>query len=325
MRYLGEQTKVVFLNESGTYANPSGTGQWLGLVQENSIDENLGITQARYLGNMSRNVGVFIDTTKDYTGELSLYPQDFRLLGYALGSIANTSGTTNTHTFTELNGNVANGYTAGANNPWISFTLEDSKTTNTGSNFIRTLKGCIVDELHLKGAEGEIVELSASYIAQDCVYSSGAATAVTAQTITPYLWSDFSVHLTSGNRYENLKDFDFGVKNNFEAPHYVNGSRVIGIPIPGNREYNFDLTIHLDDVKAKELYDQYYLGGSEFNCILDGTKSATRYLIVTLSGCKLLDMEVPSKFEGPTETALKIVPKSCSAETKDSVYRFTAF
>jgi len=322
-RFIGEQNSVAFLFESGTYGSTSGAGNWIGLVQENSIDENIGVTQIRYLGNMSRNVGQMVNGTLDYTGELTYYPQNFKLLYYALGSTYETSGTTMTHNISEANGNVANGFVATPNNPWISFTLEDSKTTVTGSNFIRTLKGCNVDEFKISAAEGELVECSANYIAQELVYSSGARTAATVNTETPYLWSDCTINMPSGTKIDKISDFEFGIKNNFEANHYLNGSRVIHTPTPGNREYNFDITMHLDDAQAKKFYDEYYIGGSTFNTILDMTKSAARNCIITMSGCKVIDMEVPSTFEGPIETSIKIVPTSCSAISKDNVYKYT--
>ena len=41
-RYIQDQNKVALLHESGTYANASGNGVWLGEVTENSIDDSEG-------------------------------------------------------------------------------------------------------------------------------------------------------------------------------------------------------------------------------------------------------------------------------------------
>lgn len=326
MRFLGEQNKTVMLCESGTYANPSGAGVWVGYVQDNSVEENINMSKIRYHGNMSRNIGKMITGPKDYTGGLTYYPQDFRMLYYAMGSVYNTSGPVMTHNISELNGNQLNGFTNGPRNPWISFTLEDSKTAEVaGSNFIRTVKGCVVDEFGLKIAEGEIAEASVSWIAQDCVFSSGTATSVTAVTDIPYLWRHCKLQIPSGTVLDNHLNIEFNVKNNFVAPHYCNGSEVVGVPIVGNREYSVPVNIHMDSVYAKTLYDQYYLGGSEFNALLDLTIDSNRYCIITMSGCRIETMKIPSPFEGPAEQSFTIAPTSCSAITKDTIYRYTAW
>lgn len=326
MRILGEQTKTAMLCESGTYANTSGTGIWVGYVQDNSVDENINMSKIRFHGNMSRNVGKMITGPKDYTGELTYYPQDFRMLYYALGSVYNVSGPTMTHNISELNGNAANGFTNGTKNPWISFTLEDSKTSNTtGSNFIRTLKGCVADGFTLKIAEGEIMEASVPWIAQDCVFGSGATTGVTADNSIPYLWRHCKLQMPNSTVLDNHLNAEFSIKNNFTAPHYCNGSEVIAIPIVGNREYSMPVTVHMDNINAKTLYDTYYLGGSEFNAILDLTIDATRSCVVTMSGCRIETMKIPSPFEGPIEQSFTVIPKSCSAIATDNIYRYTGW
>src|SRR3990167_9832147 len=124
-RYVSDQNKVVFISESGLYANTSGVGQWPGFVQEHDVGENMGVISVRFLGNAGRNVGQWVDGPQDYEGTLTLYPQDFRFLGFALGSIVDSgSPSPYIHTASETNNNQPNAYTSGVTNPFLSFTLE---------------------------------------------------------------------------------------------------------------------------------------------------------------------------------------------------------
>jgi hypothetical protein len=211
------------------------------------------------------------------------------------------------------------------NQPLTSFTIEDSKTsTTTGSNFIRTIKGAMIDSYSLTFTQGAPVSCEVGYVAQDIVFSSGASTSVTVNGSRPYLWSDAQFHLPSGTVIPNITEISLSVNNNLETGQYINGSRVAYEFLPQNRDYELSLTLYLDNANAKTLYDQYFLGGSEFNCMLKamGTPGSA---FITMSGCKITDMEVPSPVEGVNEQTITIQPKVLSASITDTATKYNAW
>ena len=233
--FNADNNQVVLLFNSGTYATASGAGQWPGLVQSHEIDEDMGVIETRFTGNSDRNVGQFIDGPTVFAGTLTTQPQEWQLLKYTLGKNVDAgSPSPYTHTITEVNNENVDTEIGEA---FPSFTLEDSHAdwiAASGVNFVRTVKGCMIDSLTLSLAEGEIVSLEANYIANDVTYASGAVTAVTADTAVPFKWQHFVVHIPSGTVINQIKEATITVNNNLEAPHYVNGSRAAGVPIPGN-------------------------------------------------------------------------------------------
>ena len=47
-KYVGDQNQSVFIYESGTFANASGTAQWMGQVQSCEPTSELNIESIRY-------------------------------------------------------------------------------------------------------------------------------------------------------------------------------------------------------------------------------------------------------------------------------------
>lgn len=326
-RFVSDQNQVGMFFESGTYGNISGTLQWIGLVQNHDIDEETNVDAVRFLGNASRNVGQFVDGPLGFKGKLSYFPQDWRLLGFAMGSIVDTgSPSPYQHDLAETNSNNGNAFTSGVHNPFLSFAIEDTQTViGTGLNFKRTMVGCTVDRFKLTGEQGEILTAEVDYIAQSGTYASGAATAITATTTRPYHFHDVVLHIPSGTRIASLKKFEFELANNLEATHYA-GSRVIGPPLPIFRDYNFPITIDAMSENAKIFYDQYFLGGSTFNALLAiSASTGSREVFITMSGCKLMNMDAPSPTEGVNEQVIEIKPQSCTGIVNDLVQLYNAW
>ena len=123
-KYLADQNSLCFFYESGTYANASGARQWIGLVQDHTPEEGAGVTAIRYQGSYNRNVDLFTDGTLEYTGKFTYYPQDFKFLAFAIGSVTETA-TAGSHLIRETNSADAN--YAIPTQSLSSFTLEDSK------------------------------------------------------------------------------------------------------------------------------------------------------------------------------------------------------
>lgn len=320
-REIGDQNTVLMIHESGTYASASGTGQWIGLVTGHTINEEMGVIPLRYAGTSTRNVDQFIDGPKDYTGTFTYQPQDWGMLFFALGSIVDAgSPSPYTHVASELNSNASSAFTSGTLNPFPSFTIEDSHTVvGTGLNFVRTAVGCTVNTLSISAAQGEPVSVEVGYVAQNVNFSSGAATAVTADTVRPFMWKDVTVHIPSGTVYEATKSVNINVNNNLSPPHYLNGSEVIAPPIPLNRDYEVSLTLDAASERTKTLWDQYFKGGSTFNMIASFIASAgSRTMAVTFSGCKVIDMDSPSVREGVNEQTVTIRPTT-GVVTSDSL------
>ena len=231
---------------------------------------------------------------------------------------------------TEQNSNTRhNAFTSGTFNPWISFTLEESSDAATANqNVIRTFKGCIVNSYALAVTQGEPISIDAGFIAQTGSFTSGGITAVTAGSNRPYLWSDVDWQLPGGTSVTPVKSLTFTIENNFEGPHYINGSRVILDPIPGNRDYTVEVTQDLDSTTAGSFYHTLFLGGSKFNAILDINNTAntgSHRLTVTLSGCRITEMEVPAELDGTREITYTVVPGSVSAIAHDRLPLYSTF
>lgn len=324
-RYIGDQNQTAFLYESGTYATASGTGHWIGLVTDFSPDEDISVQQVRYQGTGTRNTGQFISTQENFTGTMSYHPQDWKFLGFALGSnVDGGSPSPYTHTISEVNSASGNAFTSGALCPFMSFTLEHSqKGAATGLNFIRTFNGAMVNSMTLNIPEGDLISVDVDWIAQSDTFTSGAVTAVTAATTRPFVAGDTILTIPSGTSITTAKSHTLTINNNMVGPHYSNGSKTIGVPIPGNRDYEYSLTVDASSEFTKTFYDQYFLGGSTFNAQLQvtdaGAGAGSRDLFITFSGCKLTDMEAPGGMEEVNEQTITIMPKTVSALVNDTI------
>lgn len=324
-RYLGDQTALFFAYESGTYNTIDVSGQWIGLVSDYTPDESVNMYELRYLGTNTRNVDLMIHGPRDYTASFTYHPQDWKFLTFALGScVDGGSPSPYTHTISELDSDASSIYHA----YFPSFQLEDAHVTATGSNFVRTLKGCMLNSMTIGGAQGEIMTCDMDVIAQNLTFSSGAAPSGTHSTLRPFLWGDCKVYLPSGTdtALPNVKNFSITINNNIEAPHYLDGTIVIGVPVPLNRDYEVSMTLDADDAWTKDFYDKYFLGGSEFNLYFGvsvGTGSS-RDAYFTFSGCKIIDMDAPTLREGMAEQSLTIKPEACSVIINDSIQYYNA-
>jgi len=279
-----------------------------------------------YLGNASRNYDDMDQGPQDVTGTLTLHPQDMRFAFWAIGSGADgAAGSKVSHLVTEQStASWQSPFTSGTNRLQapISFTLEDSKQSpGTGANFIRTIKGCVPNSVSINATQGEKVSMEVGYIGQSLSHSSGATTAVTEELNRPYLWSDCSLTI-SGNVIQTAKDISFEINNNTEAPHYLNGSRVIAAPFPGARDYTLSVTADLDAPLADTLYTDLYKGNGVFNAVFDLNADATagsQHAIFAMSGCRIMSMDIPSTTDGPSEYTMEIKPQTVIGSAFDRV------
>lgn len=324
-RHLPDQNSLGFFYESGTYANPTGgTLRRLGLVQSNAINESTNVIQIRHTNTGNRNIGRFTNGPLDYDGTFTTFPQDWRMLAFALGSNVDAgSPSPYTHTISELNSASGNAFTSGTLNPFISFTLEEGqKGAETGLNFNRRILGAMVDSLTLNIPQGEAISMDVSYVGQSGVFLSGAAATLETDPDTrPHLWQDVLVHIPSGTVYNEVKNFSWTLNNNIERKHYLNGSRVSDVPVPTNRDYEVSVTLDATSERTKTLYTNYFLPGSTFNMLLAVSASTgSREMFLTMSGCKLMDMEAPTNAEGDVnEQTLTIMPQTCSVLVNDEI------
>jgi hypothetical protein len=320
--FKADQNQTGFFYESGTYGNISGGLHWVGQVMSCTPDEERTTIRNRYQGTGTRNVDQFLFGVRDYTGTLVYNPQDWKFLMFALGSNVDAgSPSPYSHTISETNSDNGNAFTSGTRLPFMSFGLEIAQqSAGTGQNFIRTAKGCNVNSMTISATQGEKVEVSVDWVAQTIDYSSGAATSISEDTTRPYLWDDISVQFPSGTAISNLTQMEFTINNNANAQHFINGSKVIDAPTMDNREYTLSLSVEGNTEQTKTLYDQYYIGGSEFNALMDFTVSAgSKEVFVALSGCRVVDMEAPHEIEGTDIQTITIEPKSASAIANDII------
>lgn len=319
MKYLSDQNRTCFQYESGLYANTSGTRQWIGLVQDHSLEPNTNVIQVRYQGSTDRNVNDFADGNREWSGTLSYYPQDWKFLGFAIGSVQDLTGS---HIFTETN---TDDRVQTIPHQLSSFTTEDSKNLgHAGSNFIRTAIGCMIDSYTLTATQGELVSCEVNYLAQDATMTSGTIAALAPTTTKPFIFDNVKLYIPSGTLMSNTKETTFSVNNNLEKGFYLNGSKVLNELLPMNREYELTSTLDMDPSNARTIYDSYYIGGSTFNSLMTIWGSAGS-LSVTMSGCKMTDMPIPSPLEGVQEQSFTFVPKNVSAVAYDSITKYNAW
>jgi hypothetical protein len=333
-RYLQDANKIVLLHESGTYANASGNGVWIGEVTENSIDDNENKLEDRFLGTASRSFGNLQQGPRDVTGTLTYNAQNFRIPFFAIGStVDGSSGTNVLHDSTQIDTDARqSAFTSGTLNPPISFTLEDSKqSTGTGRNFIRTVNGAVPNTTTITATQGEKITVDLDYVGQTLVSSSGTTTSVTQDNIKPYLWSSASLTV-AGSNLDTTKEVSLEINQNIEAPHYLNGSRDISTPFPQNRDYTLSITLDLDGNDADFMYNDLYKSNTTFNAVLDFnqdvTSTGSQHAIFTMSGCKIMTFENPSTNEGATESTIEIKPQNVSAQewtSTDSTVLFNPY
>ena len=324
-KFMSDQNKTVLIHESGTYGAGSGVEWWIGLVQEHAPSESMNVIPIRYQGSGDRNVDDFADGVTDYTGTITYFPQDMRMLGFALGSISETA-TAGSHVFTETNSNQASFNIPTQSLP--SFQIKDWKVgATTGSNFIRTYGGCTIDTFTLNYTQGDIVSCEVEYIAQSASFSSGANLGVSGVlTVRPYMASDIQLQIPSGTAgvMDNITEGTFKISNNIEPGHFLTGSRQIKEGMPLNRDYEVTATMVTDSNNAKTLYDQYFAGGSQFNALLR-MQGATGSTYIVLSGCKMTEMDIPSPLDSVQDMTITFVPQHVSATVHDAVTDYLAW
>lgn len=333
--FVGDQNQVIFIHESGNYAHTSGLAQWIGLVQSSTSTDSENIQQVRYVGGGDRNVDIFVNGPLDHEGTISFLAQDLRFMGFAMGSIVDRSGLgPGSHLLSETNSNDGNAFTSGTNsihNPFLSFTIEDSyQGPAAGSNFIRTMRGCMIDTYSISASEGGMVEAEMSFKGESNEHSSGAVTAVTATTDRPLLWQDVVLNIPSGTKITELKSFTFSINNNLNTPHYLTGSRGIVHPIPLNREYELAITINstFTDM-TKTFYANNFRSGTIFNVLLEITDASagagSRDYFISMSGCRITDMDMPTPNEDVDEATITIIPQTVSVIAEDTITFYNIF
>lgn len=331
--FVSDQNQVVFLYESGTYASPSGTsGQWLGLVQSHEPQDNENVQSFRFTGAGNRNVGMFVESARDYAGTLTFYPQDFKMLGFTLGSVLDSSGAITRHAISELNSDGRYAFTSGATTyqNFPSFTIKDSKKgLADGTHQVRTYNGCVVDSYTITASEGNPVTVEVSYVAQSLTLGSKTTDIVNIankDNTRPYMWSDVTFELPDGTSMDTVKEISLAINNNLRPRHYVNGSRVVQAIIPTNREYEVSVTTDADTVWAKTLYEQYWQGGSTFNTALNFIiNSGSEYHTIIMSGCKMTAMTSAIPNEDVNEFNFTFKPQTISSAGSDLVIPYNPY
>jgi len=323
--YAADQNQTGWMYDSGTYAIESTGLLWAGMVQSNDIDEDEGQTPIRYVGAGTRNVADYVQQARIYNGTMSYFPQDFRMLGITLGINADAgsdTGQSYSHTMTEANMDNVDKHT-GEIMP--SFMVEDSHETliaGSGLNLVRQVKGCMVNTLTVAGTDKDPINVDVDYLGQFIAFSSGAVTSQTADTSKPWQAHEIRWSIPSGTEYTTVKNWSLTINNNMTGPLYSNGSSYISAPIPGNRDYEVELTMNADPSRSKTLYDTHLRSGVEFNMQAYGLNLGTAQsgvTVMTFSGCKLLDMDIPTPNEGVNEWTVTIKPTSMWAKIEDDI------
>ena len=329
--YVGNDAQVTFFYESGTYATKTGTsGNWIGLVQTHDPGESVNYIEERYVGVGDRNVGQYINSTKDYEGTLTFHPQDWKMVGFAMGSMVDSgSPSPYLHNLVEANSDDSYVGTSGTLNPFASFTVQDAQKISDGNNLVRTYGGCTVDSVSVSATEGEPVNCEVSYKGQSVSVGSKTTDISNIKdkdSTRPYIFSDCQIHVPSGTTLDEVKDFTWTINNNIATKHYLNGSKVAAGQIPENRDYSFELTLDATSEWARTLYDTYYQGGSTFNCMLEVSQTTgSEEAFFIMSGCNITEMSTPTPAEGVIEYGATIRPSNCIVVVNDLVEKYNAW
>ena len=322
--------------ESGTYGNPTGAGQWPGLVQNVEPNDTENVISARFHGNSSRNVAQFLPGARDNGGTMTFYPQDFRFLQFALGSGADaTTGSPAyyTHTIGELEPTGNATATSGTNNPFPSFALETDQFSSGGTSLTRYYQGCNVDTYTLSASQGEPLSVAIDFIAQSKTqYWSGAQLTASDPAIRPFMWSDTALTL-SGTSLIRAKSWEYALNNNMDrdGAHICNGSRVIDVPQPTERGHQLTMSFDGESTDAARLYGEFVSGGNNvvnakltINNIYDGgaTSGAST---VTFSGCAITEFAAPNAVEGINQWDLTLIPEIVTAVIQDQTEKYNAW
>lgn len=331
MRYVGDKNSVGWFYESGTYASAGSaalsTTQSFGLVQESTMDEAREVAHIRYLAGDTRDVNKFVSTTEDYTGTVRYYPQDLKMFVYALGSgVDGGSPSPYTHSISASNSDDGNAFTSGAKSPFMSFTVEDVQRYVAGQSHQRKIFGCMVNTFTLSAAQGEPLNGEVAYIGQSMTVGSFLGSTVSPSSLRPFLWADTQVHIGSGTVYDEVKDWNLTVNNNLDVQHYANGSVVISMPQPINRDYELTMTMDGNSTRRKALQETYFDGGSTFNVLIPiqctDAGTGSRDYFISMSGCKMIDIDSPSSVEGLDEWSLTIHPETMTVSGADLIQRY---
>jgi len=332
-RYAGNQNVTSFKYESGTYANVSGSVQWIGLVQNFTSDDTENVQEIRYHGTNSRSVAKSLPGAENFGGTIDFYPQDMRFLFFGLGN-GSDSGTGSpayySHVVTELNSATQSPVVSGTRNPFTSFSIESIQQFNpTGLNFIRTYIGCNVEKFSLSKRDNSLpLMCSFTFIAQTRTFNSGAGYAApTENTDMPYLPYMALVHVPSGTMLD-YKTFDFSFTNKMDRDnaHVGNGSRVIVPPVATERDYTFTFTVDGDSSQAARLYGLYVSGGlTSVNAAIQLNKfgnTASGVSFITMSGCDIVGFDAPNPIEGVNEWSLTLTPHVVDGLMQDDVVKY---
>lgn len=339
-RYAADQNKVVGIFESGAYANVmTGSTFWFGQVTDHSVDDAENFQETRYLGTATRSFDTYCPGPIDVTGTFTFNPVDMRMAFWALGSTIDVSGTTGyAHSVSQINSDVTqNFFVSGTGqdlNTPMCFTLEDSKQApGTGRNFIRTIKGIVLDSVKITATEGEKVSVDVDYIGQSLTPSSGTTTSITDPETKPFLWSDCSLNI-AGSNMNTATEVSFEINNNMDVSHYLGSSalgrysdRKIAAPIALNRDYTLSVTMDLQSTDAQWLYEEMYKGGSSFNSTFDMNadnigKTGSAHSVFYMSGCRIISMDTPSTLDGVNETTIEIKPQNVTGSSWDAVTNY---
>jgi len=334
-RLVAGQNVTSWKYESGLYASPSGTSaQWVGLVQSfDPGNDTENIQRLRYHGTNTRNVDVSTIGARDYGGTFEFFPQDWKFMMFALGSIGDgaTAGGVYTHYIGELNSDDLAPMTSGTENPFTSFGIESTQQFNdTGENLGRTYKGGVVNSMTLSKTDASApLSCSVDFVAKERVFTSGAVTfgAPTENTIRPFVPSDSLVHLPSGTKLD-VNTWEFVVNNNFDTDgaHVCNGSREITAPTATERDYTLTITMPAESSQAGRLFEMYNSGGAISNnagiAITNqyGSTSGTSW--IALSGCDVDSFNAPNPVEGVNEWELTLIPKSAHMTAQDTTAKY---
>jgi len=313
----GEQTQLGWGKET-TWGTAATVDQWFGEAFDDAHvpDENFGKNKdpIRYVGAAGdRNVSKFIDTNSEFTGTITFNVQKPFIWWLGMGTVTSTGSpsTPVTHTMTESGGNYL-----------PSFTLEDWQGSGTDMNVKRVYEGCTIDSMTLRCSEGEKVENEISYIAETMTPSSGTKSTITAMSGNTFRWEHCQLNISGAGidgMFESLKEWSWTLNNNLDAKRYQKNTGNISQPIPGDRDYEFTLTVDAPVGSAALWYDTYKKNGSPFELNLYMFRtSGTDDVKINMSGCRAIDIDQPIKSKGVPEQVWTVKPTKCEIVVRDS-------
>lgn len=298
MPFHGHDAFLQIGKETTYGVKPASVNQWVGIVQSFSPEESNNLEKQYGLG--SRNYIQSKIGSKTFGGKFEFLVQNFKMLEYALGSVAYGS---------TPDGNGMYTHTISEANDLPSFTVQAGVLGSP--NFVRDFVGCKVDTLNLKAEKEGALTCEVEFIAKDAIDGTSGTPPV-ADTSSYFSFYEGSVKI-NGVTQNLVEEFELEIGNGLERLFAIGSQTIVKIQ-EGQREYSLSVGLVFEDNAQYLLWKN----GTEFDVELKFTAPDGRELKITCLQCKYDKNELEHGAEDYMVQSLEAFPRSVTVEVKTS-------